>query len=51
MKFPLGTNADVEEVALEFCKKYGRPALYEVAKISFKTTEKIDEMLKQEKQN
>lgn len=41
MKFPLGTNNEVEKVAVEFCKKYGRKALYEIAKISFKTTEKV----------
>ncbi len=41
MKFPLGTNEEVEKTAIEFCEKYGRKALYEVAKISFKTTEKV----------
>ncbi|MBD5423368.1 MAG: ribonuclease HIII [Mycoplasma sp.] len=41
IKFPLGTNSEVEKVAIEFCEKYGRKALYEIAKISFKTTEKV----------
>lgn len=41
MKFPLGTNKEVENAAIEFCEKFGRKALYEIAKISFKTTEKI----------
>lgn len=45
MKFPLGTNKEVEKVAVEFCEKYGRKALYEIAKISFKTTEKVYEEL------
>ena len=41
MKFPLGTNSEVEKVAIAFCEKYGRKALYEIAKINFKTTEKV----------
>lgn len=45
MKFPLGTNQEVEKVAIEFCQKYGRKALYEIAKISFKTTEKVYQAL------
>ena len=48
MKFPLGTNAEVEKTAIEFCEKFGRKALYEVAKISFKTTEKVYAALKDE---
>lgn len=48
MKFPLGTNENVEKAAIEFCKKFGRKSLYEVAKISFKTTEKIDKILNEE---
>lgn len=47
MKFPLGTNEKVEQVAIDFCQKFGRKALYEIAKISFKTTEKIDAKLKE----
>ena len=50
MKFPLGTNENVEKVALEFCHKFGRKALYEIAKISFQTTKKIDEILEKEKE-
>lgn len=46
MKFPLGTNKEVEKVAVEFCEKFGRKALYEIAKISFKTTKKVDQILK-----
>lgn len=45
MKFLLGTNEAVEKQAIEFCEKFGRKALYEVAKISFKTTEKVYEAL------
>lgn len=41
MTFPLGTNAIVENAARDFVAKHGRKALYEVAKLSFKTTEKI----------
>ena len=41
MKFPLGTNNEVEKTAIAFCEKYGRKALYEIAKINFKTTEKV----------
>ncbi len=41
MKFPLGTNEAAEQAAIELCEKHGRKALYEVAKISFKTTEKV----------
>lgn len=40
-KFPLGTNAIVENAAKEFVKANGKDALYQVAKMSFKTTEKI----------
>lgn len=47
MKFPLGTNEIVEQAAIDFVNKFGRKALYEVAKISFKTTEKIDSVLKE----
>ena len=45
MKFPLGTNELVEKAAIDFCNKFGRKALYEIAKINFKTTKKIDEVL------
>lgn len=50
MKFPLGTNEEVEKVAIEFCKKYGKKALYEIAKISFKTTEKVYLALKDDEE-
>lgn len=40
-KFPLGTNEIVEKAAREFVKANGKDALYQVAKLSFKTTEKI----------
>ena len=49
MKFPLGTNEAVEKAAIDFCNKFGRKALYEIAKISFKTTKKIDEVLEANK--
>ncbi|MGL4343436.1 MAG: ribonuclease HIII [Metamycoplasmataceae bacterium] len=49
MKFPLGTNEIVEKAAIEFIKKYNRKNLYNVAKISFKTTKKIDDLLALEK--
>ena len=45
MEFPLGTNAIVEQTALAFCQKFGRKALYEIAKINFQTTQKIDAQL------
>lgn len=41
MKFPLGTNSIVEEFSKQFVNKHGKDNLYNVAKISFKTTEKI----------
>lgn len=54
MKFPLGTNQEVEKVAIEFCKQFGKKALYEIAKISFKTTEKVyqalDDMAKEKEE-
>ena len=50
MKFPLGTNQEVEKVAIAFCQKFGRKNLYEVAKIKFQTTEKIDAVLPKEEQ-
>ena len=39
--FPLGTNAIVEEFAVNFVEKNGIEKLSEVAKVSFKTTEKL----------
>lgn len=39
--FPLGTNNIVEEAAKKFVKENGKDALYQVAKMSFKTTKKI----------
>ena len=41
MKFLLGTNQNVENLAREFVKKHGKENLNKVAKISFKTTKKI----------
>ena len=41
MTFPLGTNDRSVACAKEFVKKYGKDKLNEVAKMSFKTTEKI----------
>lgn len=41
MKFPFGTNVMVEYFTKEFIKKHGKDNLYNVAKISFKTTKKI----------
>lgn len=41
MKFPLGTNQNVENFAREFVKKHGKENLIKIAKISFKTTKKI----------
>lgn len=41
MIFPLGTNAIVEDFARKFIIKHGRDNLSNVAKISFKTTQKI----------
>lgn len=39
--FPLGTNSIVEEFAVNFVRKNGMDSLGEVAKLSFKTTEKL----------
>ena len=39
--FPLGTNPIVEDFARDFVNKHGKDKLGEVAKLSFKTTEKI----------
>jgi len=41
MHFPLGTNTIVEDFAMKFVSKYGKENLQKVAKISFKTTEKL----------
>ncbi|MCP4337242.1 MAG: ribonuclease HIII [Mycoplasma sp.] len=41
MKFLLGTNDKVVQVAKDFVDKHGRDNLKEVAKLSFKTTEKV----------
>ncbi len=41
MTFPLGTNDRSVSCAKEFVKKYGAEKLNEVAKLSFKTTEKV----------
>lgn len=40
-KFPLGTNQIVEEFITDFVKKHGKEVLPEIAKLSFKTTEKL----------
>lgn len=39
--FPLGTNLKVENFSREFVKNFGFEELYNVAKIKFKTTEKL----------
>lgn len=49
MKTPLGTNEIVEKFAIKFVETYGRKALYSLAKISFKTTEKIDKIMAEKK--
>ena len=41
VKFPLGTNPIVEAFAKDFVIKHGEDNLYNVAKLSFKTTKKI----------
>ncbi|TCG10896.1 ribonuclease HIII [Mycoplasma todarodis] len=41
MTFPLGTNDRAVTCAKEFVNKYGAEKLNEVAKLSFKTTEKV----------
>ena len=45
MQFPLGTTAIAEEAAVEFIKKHGWKSFNEVAKTSFKTTEKIQSIV------
>lgn len=42
LNFPKGAGRKVEKFAQKFVLKYGRKKLNEVAKIHFKTTEKID---------
>lgn len=49
MKTPLGTNEIVEKFAIKLIEIYGRKALYGLAKISFKTTEKIDKIIAEKK--
>ena len=39
--FPLGTNKEVVAFAKSFVKKNGKDALYDVAKLSFKTTKEV----------
>jgi len=39
--FPLGTNQIVEDFILKFVNKNGKEVLPEVAKLSFKTTDKL----------
>ena len=41
MNFPKGASSHVEEVAKKFVKKYGKNELKKVAKIHFKTTERV----------
>ncbi len=41
IKFPKGASQEVEKVAKDFVSKYGKEELKEVAKIHFKTTDKI----------
>ena len=43
LRFPLGASAYVDTIGKEFVKKYGLEQLAEVAKISFKNTERIRE--------
>ncbi|MDY6915211.1 MAG: ribonuclease HIII, partial [Candidatus Cloacimonadota bacterium] len=43
MKFPKGANYNVIKTAQSFSQKYGKDKLKEVAKINFKTMEKIEE--------
>lgn len=49
LKTPLGTNEIVEKFAIKLIETYGRKALYGLAKISFKTTEKIDKIISEKK--
>jgi len=41
LEFPLGINEKVIDFGIKFVKKHGSGQLYEVAKIKFKTTDKI----------
>lgn len=40
--FCAGSGANADIVAKEFCEKYGKDKLYEVCKINFKNTQKVD---------
>lgn len=45
MTFPKGASNTVDEFGVEFVKKFGFDGLYDTAKMNFKNTEKIENML------
>lgn len=45
MKLPKGAGPEVDKVGLEIVKKYGEKKLYSIAKLNFKNTGKIKELL------
>ena len=45
-KLPLGASSEVDKKGCEIAKTYGLEKLEEIAKISFKNTERIKDMLK-----
>ena len=46
IEIPLGASNLVDEVGATLVKKHGKDILNEIAKLSFKNTEKINELLK-----
>lgn len=46
MEMPLGASSLVDEVGANLVKKYGKEILYDIAKLNFKNTSKIEEILK-----
>ena len=47
LSFHKGAGEDTDKDALAFVRKYGRASLEKVAKLHFKNTEKLDELLRQ----
>ncbi len=48
IEMPLGASTIVDEVGATLVKKYGKDILNEIAKLNFKNTEKINEIIKTE---
>ena len=46
IEIPLGAGTMVDEVGATLVKKYGKDILEEIAKLNFKNTDKINDILK-----